>query len=273
MKQENLKLGFIGAGNMATAIAKGVLAVRLIDADRLYVSDIDDSRRREFRQATSANILGSNSAVVSKTDVVILAVKPQHMDTVLKEIGPLFEERHLVISIAAGVPTSRIEKFMRNGVRLVRAMPNTPMLVGAGAAALCTGRWAGDDDLALAREIFGSSAAVVTVDEKDMDAVTAVSGSGPAYFFYFTEAMIKAGVALGLVEETARTLARQTAFGAGKMLAEVPETPEELRGRVTSPGGTTEAAIKSMIRAGVAESIAKAIEAAAARSKELGEKV
>jgi len=273
MIHENLSIGFIGAGNMATALTKGLLTAGIVEPESIYVSDVDEARRKQFRKETAANILASNAAVVSKADVVVLAVKPQQIAAVLNEIGPLFEERHLVISIAAGVSTSYIEKFLRNGVRLVRAMPNTPMLVGAGAAAICGGNWACEDDLALASRIFGSSAAVVIVEEKQMDAVTALSGSGPAYFFYFTETMIKAGVALGLSAEAAKTLALRTAYGAGKMLAEVPEPPEELRRRVTSPGGTTEAAISSMIRAGVADSITKAIEAAAQRSKELGEKL
>lgn len=271
--EETLKLGFVGAGNMATALAKGLLASKTISAERIYASDVDEARRKAFRKETGAHILASNAAVVAKTDVVVLAVKPQQMGDMLREIGPAFEEKHLVISIAAGVATSYIEKFVRNGVRVVRAMPNTPMLVGAGAAGLCKGNWAHDSDLALARQIFESSAVVVEVDESLMDAVTAVSGSGPAYFFYVAEQLIAAGIELGLTPGQARALAIRTALGAGKMLAETGQSPEELRQRVTSPGGTTEAAIKTMIRADLGRTIIKAVNAAAQRSRELGEQM
>jgi len=268
--QKDIVIGFIGAGNMATALAKGLSASGVADAERIYASDIDEKRRKIFARATSANVCSDNAAVVGEADVVVLAVKPQQIQEVLREIGPALEERHLVVSIAAGITTQYVEKFVRNGVRVVRAMPNTPMLVGAGAAALCKGKWATDADLALARSIFGSSAVVVVIEEKGMDAVTALSGSGPAYFFYLTEAMIRAGVELGLGEDAAAALATHTALGAGKMLVETGETPQQLRHRVTSPGGTTEAAIKSMETAGIPASIIEAIKAAARRSEELG---
>jgi len=271
--EANAKLGFIGAGNMATALARGVLSAGLLPPDRIYASDVDDDRRKAFRADTGAHMLAGNAAVVAKSDVVVLAVKPQQMAAVLREVGPSFEEKHLVISIAAGVATACIEKFVRNGVRVVRAMPNTPMLVGAGAVGLCKGKWAGDADLALARRIFESSAVVVSVEENLIDAVTAISGSGPAYFFYLAEHMIAAGVELGLTPEQAGSLVTQTALGAGKMLAETGQSPEELRTRVTSPGGTTEAAIKSMARSDLGKSLIKAMKAAAQRSMELGEQL
>jgi len=265
-----LTIGFIGAGNMATALAKGLLAGGLVRAERMCAADIDEARRRAFERVTSARVFSAGSAVVQEADVVVLAVKPLQMQQVLRESGPEFSERHLVISIAAGITTAFIEKFLRNGVRLVRAMPNTPMLVGAGAVAIAKGKWATDADLALARKVFECAATVVTVDEQQLDAVTAVSGSGPAYFFYLTEMMIDAGLELGLSEETAVALARQTALGAGRMLAETKESARQLRTKVTSPGGTTEAALKFMMQAGVRESVIEAIKAAAARSAELG---
>ncbi len=268
--QQDATIGFIGAGNMATALAKGLLESGAIEAENIYASDVDEKRRKLFARATSANIGEDNSAVLRDADIIVLAVKPQHIADVLKEIGPIFEERHLVISIAAGIKTAYIEKFIRNGVRLIRAMPNTPMLVGAGAAAICKGKWATDADLEVARRIFESSAVVATVEEKDMGAVTALSGSGPAYFFYLAEAMIQAGIELGLSKDNAASLAAQTALGAGKMLAESGQPPEELRRRVTSPGGTTQAAVASMETAGVAASIVEALKAAARRSEELG---
>jgi len=269
--RENLRIGFVGAGNMATALARGLLSAGKIDADAIVASDVDADRRKAFSRATSASAVAKNAAVAQQADVLVLAVKPQQMKTVLSEIGTAVEERHLVISIAAGVTTAFIEKYLRNGIRLIRAMPNTPVLVGAGAVGICKGRWATDGDLDTARRIFESSAVVVSVDEKDLDAVTAVSGSGPAYFFYFTEALIEAGIDLGLAEEHARALAIQTAMGAGRMLAESGERPQELRRCVTSPGGTTEAAIAAMTDTQVRESIIAAVKAAARRSRELGE--
>jgi len=268
--ESHVRIGFIGAGNMATALAGGLLAARVADPEKIYASDIDEERRKLFARTTSANVCSDSSAVVREADVVVLAVKPRQIEEVLTEIGSALEERHLVISIAAGITTEYVEKFVRKGVRLIRAMPNTPMLVGAGAVGLCRGKWATDADLALARSIFESSAVVVAVDEKDMDAVTALSGSGPAYFFYLAEAMIRAGVELGLNKEDAAALAAQTALGAGKMLAESDRPPEELRRRVTSPGGTTEAAIKWLEGAGIADSVVEAVKAAARRSEELG---
>ena len=269
--QEEMTIGFIGAGNMAAALSKGLLASGRAEPERMCASDVDEKRRKQYARATSAEVFADNAAVARRSDVVIIAVKPQQMEEVLSGMGTALEERHLIISIAAGITTAFVEKFIRNGVRVIRAMPNTPMLVGAGAVGLCKGKWATDADLDLARSIFESSAVVVTVEEDDMDAVTALSGSGPAYFFYLAEAMIRAGTELGLTDENASALALQTAFGAGKMLAESDECPEELRRRVTSPGGTTEAAIKCMQEAHVAESVVEAIKAAARRSKELGE--
>jgi len=271
--KDGRKVGFIGAGNMASALAKGMLAAGLIAAEQLFAADVDEERRRSFERGTSATVLSANRDVVHQCDVVVLAVKPQQMQAVLEEAGPEFAERHLVISIAAGITTAYIEKFLRNGVRLVRAMPNTPMLVGAGAVGISKGKWATDADISLARSLFEAAAVVVNVEEEQLDAVTAVSGSGPAYFFYLAEMMIEAGIDLGLSEETATALARQTAHGAGKMLAERDEHPRRLREMVTSPGGTTQAAIEAMDRAEVRESVIEAIKAAAARSVELGKQV
>jgi pyrroline-5-carboxylate reductase len=175
----------------------------------------------------------------------------------------------LVVSIAAGVTTGRIERELGGKVRVVRVMPNTPSLVGAGAAALAKGTHATDDDLAAAESIFGAVGISARVEEKLLDTVTAVSGSGPAYVFYVTEAMIKAGVAAGLDESLAKKLAVQTVYGAGKLLMESGEEPASLRRKVTSPGGTTEAALKVMSERKLEEIFAEAIKAAEKRSREL----
>jgi pyrroline-5-carboxylate reductase len=200
----------------------------------------------------------------------VLAVKPQQIDAVLgplaAAIGP---EGALVISIAAGISTTFLAAALGEKARIVRAMPNTPMLVGQGCTGMCRGPGATDDDLAFARRLFASGGEVFVVDESAIDAVTAVSGSGPAYFFYLIEAMVAAGVAEGLDEDTALALARQTCTGAAALLAQPGEKPAALRARVTSPGGTTQAALAILDAAGVADTLIQAVRAAAHRSRQL----
>ena len=202
-------------------------------------------------------------------DVVLLAVKPQQMSAVLAPLKSAISNRTVFISIAAGMTTGRIEAELGGKARVVRVMPNTPALVGAGAAALAKGAHATDDDLTTAEAILGAVGITVRVEEKFIDAVTALSGSGPAYVFYVAEAMIKAGVAAGLDEALARKLAVQSVYGAGKLLVESGEKPEALRRKVTSPGGTTEAALKVMSERKLAEIFTEAIRAAEQRSREL----
>jgi pyrroline-5-carboxylate reductase len=214
-------------------------------------------------------VTDGNRDVLAKSDILIFAVKPQNMPDLLAALKPAPVGK-LFISICAGISTAFIEERLGGSPRVVRAMPNTPMLVGAGAAAIAKGRHATDDDLKTACAIFETAAKVITVDEPMMDAVTAVSGSGPAYYFYLTEALVEAGVKLGLPKDAALALAKQTAFGAGKLLAESAEAPEALRQKVTSPNGTTFAAITKMESGRVKPGIVAGIEAAAARSKELG---
>jgi len=264
------RIGFIGAGNMAEALCRGILRSGLVAPDAVCASDISEARRGFFRSELRVEAISDNKALAARSDIVILAVKPQQMPEVLDQIGSCLTGAHIAITIAAGVRTGRIESAARAPVRVVRVMPNTPMLVGCGMAALCAGRHATREDLDIAAEIFLSAADVVFVEESMMDAVTALSGSGPAYFFFFVEALIDAGVAEGLTPEVAARLARQTCLGAGQMLVESEEAPAELRRKVTSPGGTTEAALKQMAMDAVKEDIVRAVRAAAARSRELG---
>jgi pyrroline-5-carboxylate reductase len=265
---EGKRIGFFGAGNMAEALARGLLAAGT-PVSSIIASDVAEARRKLFAHDLRVAVTNDNREVLAKSDIAIFAVKPQNMPELLAIIsGPAHGK--LFISICAGVSTAFIEKELGDAPRVVRAMPNTPMLVGAGAAAIARGKYATDDDLAAARAIFETAATVIIVKEQLMDAVTAVSGSGPAYFFYLVEAITDAGVKLGLPKDAALALARQTAFGAGKLLASSPDAPEELRRKVTSPGGTTFAAIAKMDEAGVKAAVIRAVEAAAARSKELG---
>jgi pyrroline-5-carboxylate reductase len=263
------ELGVIGAGNMAQAIIRGLLAGGFLPASAVVASDPVDDRRGALGKATGVACVPDNR-VPAACPRVLLAVKPQVMATILAEIAAAVRADALVISIAAGVTTQALDRGLAGKSRIVRVMPNTPMLVGAGVSAICPGPRATDADLQWARQLFAASGQVVTVDEPMIDAVTAVSGSGPAYFFYLIEAMIQAGVAEDLPTDVATQLAIATCAGSAKLLTETGLPPPELRAKVTSPKGTTQAAIEAMDAAGVKNALVQAIRAAAARSRELG---
>lgn len=269
MKLQDKTIAFIGAGNMGEALIRGLLAAKTVTAKQIIVCDVVAARLEFFKTNFSVRVASDNAAAVRDADIVLLAVKPQQMSDVLTGFKSQFSKRKLVITIAAGVPTARIERELGSAPRVVRVMPNTPALVGAGAAALCKGAHATDDDLATAEMILGAVGITVRTEEKFLDAVTALSGSGPAYVFYVTEAMIKAGVAAGLSDEIARKLAIQTVFGAAKLMNESGEDPAALRRKVTSPGGTTEAALKVMNERKLTEIFIEAIQAATKRGREL----
>lgn len=258
----NQTLAFIGAGNMAEALIRGLLAGQVVTADRIIAHDVRADRLEELRKT-----YGIRTGSVANADILILAVKPQQISAVL--LSFLLPPSSFILSIAAGITTGRIERELGGTPRVVRVMPNTPALVGAGAAAYCRGQFATDDDLAVTETILRAVGTAVRVEESAMDAVTALSGSGPAYIFYVAEAMIAAGVKAGLDENVARALTIQTILGAGKMLAETGEAPGELRRKVTSPGGTTEAALKVMADRQLLETFSAAIAAARNRGAEL----
>ena len=264
-------LGIIGAGNMAEAIARGVIRSALLRPDQIIAADVSPARRQVFSEQLDVKSVDSNADAARYARVLLLSVKPQQMADALATVAGAMRPDALVVSIAAGTTTSSIERHLadRDKPRVVRAMPNTPMLVGEGMTAVAGGAHATADDVRRARKLFESAGAVVEVDESLMDAVTAVSGSGPAYFFYLAEQMIAAAEQMGLTREQARTLAARTALGAAKMLVESPEEPQELRRQVTSPGGTTEAAIRHMESRQVADAVQQAIRAAERRGKEL----
>ena len=288
------RLGLIGAGNMAEAIVRGTLGAKVLPPEAITAADPSPERRRLFHDELGVAAVEDNLAVVRRSDVIILAVKPQMMEAVMAQVGPALGGEKLAVSIAAGVTLARLAKFCPPGARLIRAMPNTPMLVGRGMVALSRGANATDKDVTLVRELFASCAKVVEVPEEKMDAVTAVSGSGPAYFFYLVEALIEAGVAVGLSHQEAVKLAETTFVGAAELLASsaalgpapasahaavgaVREPPAAaaspaaaLRRRVTSPGGTTAAALAALEADKFNEIIARAVRAARDRSRELG---
>ena len=264
------KLGVIGAGNMAEALVRGVIGGQFMQADSIVAADPSVERQKVFADQLGVTC-GQDNATAAGCRTVLLAVKPQMMAGVLDGIADAVPDDALVISIAAGVKTSLIDEKLSGKGRIVRVMPNTPMLVGAGVSAVAAGPRAIEDDLAMTEKLFGVCSRTCRVTEQMMDAVTAVSGSGPAYFFYLLEAMIAAGIAEGLEGATAATLAAQTCAGAAKLMIESGEKPEVLRARVTSPGGTTQRAIETMDAAGVKDALVEAIRAAAERSRELGQ--
>jgi len=269
MNLKSKRIAFIGAGNMAEALIRGLIAAEVVQSSQLIATDIRPDRLEFFKSTFGVRVTDDNARAVANADIVLLAVKPQPMSEVLAGFKSRITNHHLVITIAAGITTSRIERELGSSVRVVRGMPNTPALVGAGAAALCKGAHATDDDLATAEAILGAVGVTVRVEEKFMDAVTALSGSGPAYLFLVTEAMIKAGAAAGLPEDVAKRLAVQTFYGSAKLLVESGEPPESLRCKVTSPGGTTETALKVMDQRKLMDIFVEAIDAAARRGKEL----
>jgi pyrroline-5-carboxylate reductase len=266
---QNKIIAFIGAGNMGEALIRGLLAGKTVVPTQVIATDVRADRRDFLMKTFGVEATDDNLRAVKAADIIVLAVKPQQVGEVLAGFKSAMTKRKLVISIAAGVTSARIERELGEGTRVMRVMPNTPALVGAGAAGIAKGTHATDDDLVTTELILGAVGICVRVEEKFIDAVTALSGSGPAYVFYVTEAMSKAGVAAGLDEALAKKLARQTVYGAAKLLVESGEQPESLRRKVTSPGGTTEAALKVMAERKLVDIFAEAMQAAEKRSREL----
>jgi len=266
------EIGVIGAGNAAEGIVHGILRNTILFADRMIASDPSETRRTLFADRFDIAVTDDNRRLVENSDIVILAVKPQVFQEVCQAVAEFVRPDHLLVSIMAGVSTKAIEAvFPHVSARVVRAMPNLPAHVGAGMAGLCKGQFAKDVDLLRAQRIFDAAGrSIVIHDEAQMDAVTAVSGTGPAYFYFFVEAIVAAGERAGLSRQHADILAKQTCLGAARMMIESGESPSVLRNKVTSPGGTTQAAMESMNANGVFDHIAAAVSAAVDRSRELG---
>ncbi|MCC6424264.1 MAG: pyrroline-5-carboxylate reductase [Phycisphaerales bacterium] len=265
------ELGIIGAGNMAEAIVRGVIQGGVIAPAKMVAADVSPQRRELFANQLGIKAVEKPADAARGAKIVLLSVKPYQMGEVLGEIRPSLRPDSLVVSIAAGIGSGAIEKHLGNGSwRVVRSMPNTPMLVGEGMVAIAAGKWATPEDMATARRLFETAASVVEVKEEQMDAVTAVSGSGPAYFYYLVEQMTEAGVRLGLSTKDAELMARKTALGAAKLLVNSTDSPRELRRKVTTPGGTTAAAIDYMESHQMGQIVMDALSAAAQRSREMG---
>ncbi len=262
-------LAIIGVGAMGSALVRGLIQSGKLKADQIIASDVDEERLKQL-QPFGVQTTNDNKLAVQQSDVALLCVKPQVMDEVLAEISPAVDpKKHCVISIAAGIPISRLESALPEGTPVVRVMPNTPAQVLAGASAIALGTNATELHRQIAHEIFSAVGLVVDVPEKLIDAVTALSGSGPAYVFVFAEALADAGVNLGLPRAVALKLAAQTLLGAAKMLLETGKHPAELKDMVTSPGGTTIAALSVLERKAFRGAIIEAVAVAHQRAKEL----
>jgi pyrroline-5-carboxylate reductase len=263
------RIAIVGAGKIGEALVAGLLSSGWRQPQDLVASTRRQERADELAERHGVEATTANGQAVAGAAVIVIAVKPQDIDVLLGEIGGLLEPEQTVLSIAAAVPTARIERQIASGVPVVRAMPNTPSTVHEGIAGLCAGAHAGDEHLALAEDVLSHLGRVVRVPESAMDAVTAVSGSGPAYFALLAEAMIEAGILLGLSREISTQLVVQTMLGTAKQLRDEKMHPVELREMVTSPGGTTIAAIRELEQAGVRAAFLNAIQAAMDRSREL----
>ena len=264
------KIGFIGGGNMASSLISGLIASGH-SPQQIWVSDIDADRLNSLAEKLKVNITGSNDTLVNETDVLVLAVKPQSIQAVSESISSRVQQkRPLVVSIAAGVSQASLAHWLGKQVAIVRCMPNTPALVLTGATALHANVNVSAEQRDLAENILRAvGLAIWVADEAELHAVTAVSGSGPAYFFLLMEAMEKTALDLGLTDQTARLLVQQTALGAAKIALESSESPEQLRKRVTSPGGTTQSALETFEQGGFMNLVAKALHAARDRSIEM----
>jgi len=267
-------IGFIGGGNMAVSLINGLL-ISGHAPSQIWVADIDEEKRQQLATQLKINVSTSNQEVATAVDVLVLAVKPQHIKTVAQDLAATVQRRALlVVSIAAGINQFSLARWLGETTPIVRCMPNTPALVLTGATAMHANVNVDDQQRDLAENILRAVGLAVWVDAEDeLDAVTAVSGSGPAYFFMLMEAMEKVALELGLSERTARLLVQQTALGAAKIALESSETPAQLRHRVTSPGGTTQRAIETFDRGGFVELVAKALTAARDRAVEMAEQL
>jgi len=264
---DNKTLGVIGAGNMAEALVGGVLGSSLIKPEMVVACDPTAERRAKFSDM-GVRVSEDNSDAAA-CDIILLAVKPQMMFDVLAGIGDKLGPDKLIISIAAGIRTAKISKVVKEGTRIVRVMPNTPMLVGAGMSAVAGGCNSTAQDVEMVLDMCAAAGESCEVEENLLDAVTAVSGSGPAYLFLFTELLADAAIHVGLDPVMARKLAQQTVIGSATLMANSEDTPAELRRKVTSPNGTTEAAIKEFMSCGFDKVLQNGVNAACRRSVEL----
>jgi pyrroline-5-carboxylate reductase len=270
MAKDTLRIGFLGAGKMATALARGWLAGGLVQADRVLASDPVPQARQAFQELTGLRAVADNHQVVAGSDVLILAVKPQSLAALLSESRATVSPRHLVVSIVAGVTLRQLADALGPDRRLIRVVPNTPCLVGASASAFAPGEMATAEDVALVERLLSAVGRAFRLPERLLDAVTGLSGSGPAFVYVMIEALSDGGVRVGLPRDVATVLAAQTVLGAAKMVLETEMHTGVLKDMVASPGGTTIAGLHALERGGLRAALMDAVEAAARRAAELG---
>lgn len=264
------RIGFLGAGKMATALACGWIKAGLVTAESISAADPVAAAREAFQKETGAGCVETNVAVLAKSDILVLAVKPQNMAAVLEEIRGQISGRHLVVSIAAGVTLDQLAAGLGKDCRLVRVMPNTPCLVGASASAYAAAPTAREDDVRVVDRLLNAVGRAFPLPEKSLDAVTGLSGSGPAYVAVIIEALSDGGVRMGLPRDVATMLAMQTVYGSAKMLLDTGLPASALKEMVASPGGTTIAGLHALERGGLRAALIDAVEAATRRGVELG---
>ncbi len=265
------KIGFLGAGKMATALAQGFVNAKLVKANQILAADPFEAARQHFATETGAKTAATNLAVAAGANVLILATKPDQVAAVLAEISRAFTKNHLLISIAAGVTIAKLEAGLPANARVIRVMPNTPALLGAGASAFASGKSATTADGELAKKLLSAVGSAFAVKESLLDAVTGLSGSGPAYVYLFIEALSDGGVAAGLPRDIATKLAAQTVLGSAKMVLETGQHPGVLKDQVTSPGGTTIEGLHELEKGKLRGTVISAVRAATEKSKKLGQ--
>jgi pyrroline-5-carboxylate reductase len=264
------KIGLIGSGNMGTALIGGLISSGASSAEKIMCADIKESKTAALRERFGVETSSDNCRVAAESDIVIYAIKPQIMATILKQTAPCLDMNKLVVSIAAGVPLKAIELCLKKTLRLIRVMPNVASAVMESATGITAGEHVLASDLDLARAVFDSIGKTVVVDEYLMDAITGLSGSGPAYIFLIVDALADAGVKVGLSREDALCLSAQTLLGSAKLLMETHEHPGKLKDSVTSPGGTAIAGLHTLEAGGLRTTLINAVEAATKRANELG---
>jgi len=266
---QNFKLGFIGVGNMGSAIVTGVLKNELLTPQNIVITDIDKERIASLNEQFGVIVVDGISELIDKVDAILYAAKPQDVPKIFPEISTAISPNQWLISIAAGVKTGTLEEYLPENIPVVRVMPSITASVGEGAAAICGGKYATAEHIAITQQICNAVGKALVMEEKLLDAVTGLSGSGPAFVFLFIEALADAGVQVGLSRQDATTLAVQTVLGASKMVEQTGEHTTILKNKVTSPGGTTAAGLYELESGGLKVAIANAVIAATKRSTEL----
>lgn len=271
MNAADLRIGFIGAGQMATALARGFVQAKVVAPDRIVACDVIAESAAKFASQTGGRVVTGATAVLKDSQLVFLAVKPQQMAAVQAEIKSALTSQHLLVSIAAGISLAKLSAGLDQFARIIRVMPNTPALVGAGASAFARGTAATSEDGQLVQSLLSTVGLALEVPEKLLDAVTGLSGSGPAYVYQFIEGLSDGGVRMGLPRDVATKLAAQTVLGAAQMVLSTGQHPGPLKDAVTSPGGTTIAGLHALEVGGMRGILMNAVQSATERSKELGE--